>query len=485
MNDVETVALIAGGHTFGKTHGAADPGKYVGKEPAGASIEEQGLGWKNTLGSGNGINTITSGLEGAWTTTPTQWSNNYFENLFGFDWELTKSPAGANQWKPKGGAGSGTVPDAHDPSISHAPTMLTSDIALKVDPAYEKVSKRFYENPDLFADAFARAWFKLTHRDMGPRSRYVGTEVPAEVLIWQDPIPSSTYKMIDSADIASLKSKILSSGLTVSELVSAAWASASTFRGSDKRGGANGGRIRLAPQKFWAVNNPAQLSKVLDILENIQKEFNATNNEKGISLADLIVLAGSAAIEKAAKDGGIEVNVPFVAGRTDASQDETDVESFGVLEPIADGFRNYVKPRTLVSAEEMLIDKAQLLTLSAPELTVLVGGLRVLNTNFDGSKNGVFTNTPGVLTNDFFVNLIDLSTTWKSVDAHQYLFEGSDRSSGQVKWSGTRVDLIFGSNSELRALAEVYACEDSKNKFVTDFVAAWTKVMNLDRFDLV
>jgi catalase-peroxidase len=485
MNDEETVALIAGGHTFGKTHGAADPGKYVGKEPAGAGIEEQGLGWKNTFGSGNGVNTITSGLEGAWTTTPTHWSNNYFENLFGFDWELTKSPAGANQWKPKGGAGSGTVPDAHDPSISHAPTMLTSDIALKVDPAYEKVSKRFYENPDLFADTFARAWFKLTHRDMGPRSRYVGTEVPAEVLIWQDPIPSSTYKMIDSADIASLKSKILSSGLTVSELVSAAWASASTFRGSDKRGGANGGRIRLAPQKFWAVNNPAQLSKVLDVLENIQKEFNATNNEKGISLADLIVLAGSAAIEKAAKDGGIEVNVPFVAGRTDASQDETDVESFGVLEPIADGFRNYVKPRTLVSAEEMLIDKAQLLTLSAPELTVLVGGLRVLNTNFDGSKNGVFTNTPGVLTNDFFVNLIDLSTTWKSVDAHQYLFEGSDRSSGQVKWSGTRVDLIFGSNSELRALAEVYACEDSKNKFVTDFVAAWAKVMNLDRFDLV
>ena len=485
MNDEETVALIAGGHTFGKTHGAADPGKYVGKEPAGAGIEEQGLGWKNTFGSGNGVNTITSGLEGAWTTTPTQWSNNYFENLFGFDWELTKSPAGANQWKPKGGAGSGTVPDAHDPSISHAPTMLTSDIALKVDPAYEKVSKRFYENPDLFADAFARAWFKLTHRDMGPRSRYVGTEVPAEVLIWQDPIPSSTFKMIDSADIVSLKSKILSSGLTVSELVSAAWASASTFRGSDKRGGANGGRIRLAPQKFWAVNNPAQLSKVLDILENIQKEFNATNNEKGISLADIIVLAGSAAIEKAAKDGGVEVNVPFVAGRTDASQDETDVESFGVLEPIADGFRNYVKPRTLVSAEEMLIDKAQLLTLSAPELTVLVGGLRVLNTNFDGSKNGVFTNTPGVLTNDFFVNLIDLSTTWKSLDAHQYLFEGSDRSSGEVKWSGTRVDLIFGSNSELRALAEVYACEDSKNKFVTDFVAAWTKVMNLDRFDLV
>ena len=485
MNDEETVALIAGGHTFGKTHGAADPGKYVGKEPAGASIEEQGLGWKNTLGSGNGINTITSGLEGAWTTTPTQWSNNYFENLFGFDWELTKSPAGANQWKPKGGAGSGTVPDAHDPSISHAPTMLTSDIALKVDPAYAKVSKSFYENPDLFADAFARAWFKLTHRDMGPRSRYVGTEVPAEVLIWQDPIPSATYKLINAADIVTLKSKILSSGLKASELVSTAWASASTFRGSDKRGGANGGRIRLAPQKFWAVNNPAQLSKVLDILENIQKEFNAANKDKGVSIADLIILGGSVAIEKAAKDGGVEVKVPFVAGRTDASQDETDVESFGVLEPIADGFRNYVKPRTLVSAEEMLIDKAQLLTLSAPELTVLIGGLRVLNTNFDGSNHGVFTNTPGVLTNDFFVNLIDLSTTWKANDAHQYLFEGSDRSSGQVKWSGTRVDLIFGSNSELRALAEVYACEDSKNKFVIDFVAAWTKVMNLDRFDLV
>jgi catalase-peroxidase len=481
MNDEETVALIAGGHTFGKTHGAADPGKYVGKEPAGASIEEQGLGWKNTFGSGNGVNTITSGLEGAWTTTPTQWSNNYFENLFGYDWELTKSPAGANQWKPKGGAGSGTVPDAHDPSISHAPTMLTTDIALKVDPAYAKVSKSFYENPDLFADAFARAWFKLTHRDMGPRSRYVGAEVPAEVLIWQDPIPASTYKMIDSADIISLKNIILSSGLSVSELVSAAWASASTFRGSDKRGGANGGRIRLAPQRFWAVNNPAQLSKVLDILENIQKEFNTANKEKGVSLADLIVLGGSVAIEKAAKDGGVEVNVPFVAGRADSSQDETDVESFGVLEPIADGFRNYVKPRTLVSAEEMLIDKAQLLTLSAPELTVLVGGLRVLNTNFDGSNHGVFTNTPGILSNDFFVNLIDFNTTWKSIDAHQYVFEGSDRSSGQVKWSGTRVDLIFGSNSELRALAEVYACEDAKNKFVIDFVASWTKVMNLDQ----
>jgi catalase-peroxidase len=485
MNDEETVALIAGGHTFGKTHGAADPGKYVGKEPAAASIEEQGLGWKNSLGSGNGINTITSGLEGAWTTTPTQWSNNYFENLFGFDWELTKSPAGANQWKPKGGAGSGSVPDAHDASITHAPTMLTTDLALKVDPAYAKVSKRFYENPDLFADAFARAWFKLTHRDMGPRSRYVGAEVPEEILIWQDPIPAAKFKPIDSSDILALKNKILSSGLTVSELVSTAWSSASTFRGSDKRGGANGGRIRLAPQKFWAVNNPSQLSRVLDVLENIQKEFNSANQDKEVSLADLVVLGGSVAVEKAAKDGGIEISVPFVAGRTDATQDDTDVESFGVLEPIADGFRNYIKPRTLLSAEDMLIDKAQLLTLSAPELTVLIGGLRVLNTNFDGSNHGVLTKKPGVLTNDFFVNLIDLSTTWKAVDAHQYVFEGSDRSTGQIHWSGTRVDLIFGSNSELRAISEVYASEDSQLKFVTDFVAAWTKVMNLDRFDLV
>ena len=484
MNDEETVALIAGGHTFGKTHGAADPGKYVGKEPAGADIEEQGLGWKNTLNTGNGINTITSGLEGAWTTTPTKWSNNYFENLLGFEWELRKSPAGANQWKPKAGAGAGTVPDAHDASLKHAPTMLTTDLALKVDPAYGPISKRFYENPDQFADAFARAWFKLTHRDMGPRSRYVGTEVPTEILIWQDPIPAVTHKLIDATDIAALKTKILASGVSVSALVSTAWSSASTFRGSDKRGGANGARIRLAPQKYWAANNPAQLSKVLDALEAIQKEFNTTNKEKQVSLADLIVLGGAAAIEKAAKEGGQDVKVPFTPGRTDATQEEADVESFAVLEPIADGFRNYIKPRTLISPEDMIVDKAQLLTLTAPEMTVLLGGLRVLNTNFDGSKHGVFTNQPGVLTNDFFTNLIDFTITWKATDAHQYTFEGSDRTTGKVKWTGTRVDLIFGSNSELRAIAEVYACEDAKGKFINDFIAAWTKVMNLDRFDL-
>ena len=484
MNDEETVALIAGGHTFGKTHGAADPGKYVGKEPAGAGIEEQGLGWKNTLNTGNGINTITSGLEGAWTTTPTKWSNNYFKNLLGFEWELTKSPAGANQWKPKAGAGAGTVPDAHDASLKHAPTMLTTDLALKVDPAYGPISKRFYENPDQFADAFARAWFKLTHRDMGPRSRYVGTEVPTEILIWQDPIPAVTHKLIDATDTATLKTKIISSGLSINELVATAWASASTFRGSDKRGGANGARIRLAPQKYWAANNPAQLSKVLDALEAIQKEFNTTNKEKQVSLADLIVLGGGAAIEKAAKEGGQDVKVPFTPGRTDATQEETDVESFAVLEPIADGFRNYIKPRTLISPEDMIVDKAQLLTLTAPEMTVLLGGLRVLNTNFDGSKHGVFTNQPGVLTNDFFTNLIDFTITWKATDAHQYTFEGSDRTTGKVKWTGTRVDLIFGSNSELRAIAEVYACEDAKGKFINDFIAAWTKVMNLDRFDL-
>ena len=484
MNDEETVALIAGGHTFGKTHGAADPGKYVGKEPAAAGIEEQGLGWKNTLNSGNGVNTITSGLEGAWTTTPTQWSNNYFENLFGFEWELTKSPAGAHQWKPKAGGGSGTVPDAHDANLKHAPTMLTTDLALRFDPAYGPISKRFYENPDQFADAFARAWFKLTHRDMGPRSRYVGAEVPAEELVWQDPIPAVTHALVDAADIASLKAKIIATGLTVAELVSTAWASASTFRGSDKRGGANGARIRLAPQKYWAVNNPTQLSKVLDALETIQKDFNTNNKEKQVSLADLIVLAGGAAIEKAAKEGGQEVTVPFTPGRTDASEAQTDVASFAVLEPYADGFRNYVKKHYAVSTEEMLIDKAQLLTLTAPELTVLVGGLRVLNTNYDGSTHGVFTTNPGVLTNDFFVNLIDFSTTWKAKDPAQQLFEGADRATGKVKWTGTRVDLIFGSNSELRALAEVYACEDAKSKFVHDFVAAWTKVMQLDRFDL-
>ena len=484
MNDEETVALIAGGHTFGKTHGAADPGKYVGKEPAGASIEEQGLGWKNTFNSGNGANTITSGLEGAWTTTPTQWSNNYFENLFGFEWELTKSPAGAHQWKPKAGAGAGTVPDAHDPSLKHAPTMLTTDIALRVDPAYGKISKRFYENPDQFADAFARAWFKLTHRDMGPRSRYLGAEVPSEILIWQDPIPAINYKQIDESDINQLKTKIITTGIAVSALVSTAWASASTFRGSDKRGGANGARIRLAPQKFWAVNNPAQLSKVLEALEAIQKQFNEANKEKQVSLADLIVLAGAAAIEKAAKDGGFDVKVPFVAGRADATEDQTDVASFAVLEPIADGFRNYIKPRTMLSPEDMLIDKAQLLNLTAPELTVLVGGLRVLDTNFDNSKHGVFTQKPGVLSNDFFTHLIDSNISWKAADAHQYIFEGSDRATGNVKYTGTRVDLIFGSNTELRALAEVYACDDAKEKFIHDFIAAWHKVMNLDRFDL-
>jgi catalase-peroxidase len=485
MNDEETVALIAGGHTFGKTHGAADPGKYVGKEPAAADIAEQGQGWKNTFGTGSGVHTITSGLEGAWTTTPTQWSNNYFENLYKYDWELVKSPAGAHQWKPKAGAGAGTVPDAHDPSITHAPTMLTTDLALILDPAYAPISKRFYENPDQLADAFARAWFKLTHRDMGPRARYVGPEVPAEILIWQDPIPAVNYKLVDASDIEALKAKVLAAGLTVSELVSAAWASASTFRGSDKRGGANGARIRLAPQKYWAVNNPAQLSKVLDALETIQKDFNASaTGGKQVSMADLIVLAGAAAIEKAAKEGGVAVKVPFTAGRADASQEETDVASFAVLEPIADAFRNYIKPRTLVSAEEMLIDKAQLLTLTAPEMTVLFGGMRTLNTNFDQSHHGVFTNTPGVLTNDYFVNLIDYNNSWKASDHSQNAFEGADRKTGAVKFTGTRVDLIFGSNSELRALAEVYACDDAKTKFVHDFVAAWNKVMELDRFDL-
>jgi catalase-peroxidase len=485
MNDEETVALIAGGHTFGKTHGAADPSKYVGKEPAGASIEEQGLGWKNTFGSGNGVNTITSGLEGAWTTTPTQWSNNYFENLFGYEWELSKSPAGAHQWKPKAGAGADTVPDAHDPAKRHAPTMLTTDIALRVDPAYEKVSRNFYENPDQFADAFARAWFKLTHRDMGPRSRYVGSEVPAEVLIWQDPIPAVEHTLINDQDAGDLKAKVLASGLTVSELVSTAWASASTFRGSDKRGGANGARVRLAPQKYWEVNNPSQLSKVLDVLESIQSAFNAANaGGKQVSIADLIVLAGNAGVEQAAKNAGHDITVPFTAGRTDASQDQTDVESFAVLEPAADGFRNYKKSRYKSAAEEMLIDKAQLMTLTAPELTVLVGGMRVLDTNFDHSQHGVFTKRPGHLTNDFFTNLIDFSTTWKASSASNEAFEGSDRSTGELKWTATRADLIFGSNSELRALAELYACEDAEQKFVHDFVAAWTKVMNLDRFDL-
>ena len=484
MNDEETVALIAGGHTFGKSHGAADPAKYVGREPAGAPIEEMSMGWKNSFGTGNGENTITSGLEGAWTTTPTKWSNNYFENLFGFEWELTKSPAGAHQWKPKGDAGANSVPDAHNPAKRHAPMMLTTDLALRFDPAYEKISRRFYENPDQFADAFARAWFKLTHRDMGPRARYLGPEVPAEELIWQDPIPAVTHALVDAADIAALKATLLASGLTVSQLVSTAWAAASTFRGSDKRGGANGARIRLAPQKYWEVNNPAVLSKVLDVLEGIQKEFNSANGSKQISLADLIVLGGVAAIEKAAKDAGVEVSVPFTPGRADASQEQTDVESFAVLEPIADGFRNYVKGRTHTAAEELLVDKAQLLTLTAPEMTALVGGMRVLNTNYNGSAHGVFTKSPGVLSNDFFVNLLDFGTTWKAADEYQQVFEGRDRMTGEVKWTGTRADLIFGSNTELRAIAEVYGCADGKVKFVHDFMAAWNKVMNLDRFDL-
>ncbi|MBK9320130.1 MAG: catalase/peroxidase HPI [Bacteroidetes bacterium] len=485
MNDEETVALIAGGHTFGKTHGAGDPGKYVGPEPAAAGIEEQSMGWKNSMGSGNGVNTITSGLEGAWTTTPTKWSNNFFENLFGFDWELTKSPAGAHQWKPKNGKAANSVPDAHDPSKRHAPTMLTTDLSLKMDPAYEKISRRFHEHPEEFADAFARAWFKLTHRDMGPRARYLGPEVPAEELIWQDPVPAVTYKLIDEKDIAALKSKLLSSGLTIAELVSTAWASASAFRGSDKRGGANGARIRLAPQKDWKVNNPAQLSKVLKAIEGIQNEFNTAQSDgRKVSIADLIVLGGCAGIEKAAKNAGHEVKVPFIAGRTDASQEQTDVESFAVLEPLADGFRNFVKTKYTVSAEEMLVDKAQLLTLTAPEMTVLVGGMRVLNTNFDGSQHGVFTKRPESLTNDFFVNLLDLNTKWAATNDGQDVFTGSDRATGTAKWTGTRVDLIFGSNSELRAIAEVYGCGDGQEKFVKDFIAAWTKVMNADRFDL-
>ncbi len=483
MNDEETVALIAGGHTFGKTHGAADPDQYVGPEPAAASIEEQGLGWSNTYGSGNAGDTITSGLEGAWSTTPTKWSNNFFENLYRYEWELTKSPAGAHQWKPKDDAGSGTVPDAHDASKSHAPFMLTTDLSLREDPDYEKISRRFYENPDEFADAFARAWFKLTHRDMGPRALYLGPEVPAEELIWQDPIPTVTHELIDDQDIAALKGKILTSGLSVSQLVTTAWASASTFRGSDKRGGANGARIRLAPQKDWEVNNPAQLAKVMEILEHIHKEFNsAQSGGKMVSLADLIVLGGCAGIEKAAKDDGHDVSVPFTPGRGDASQEQTDAESFAALEPKADGFRNYLKTQYAVSAEEMLVDRAQLLTLTVPEMTVLVGGMRVLDTNFDQSQQGVFTKRPEALTNDFFVNLLDLGTTWKAGSESADVFEGRDRATGEVKWTGTRADLIFGSNSELRALAEVYGCEDSQEKFVQDFVAVWNKVMNLDRF---
>ncbi len=485
MNDEETVALIAGGHTFGKTHGAADAAKYVGVEPAGASIEQQSMGWKNSYGSGHGVHTITSGLEGAWTTTPTKWSNNFFENLFGFDWELTKSPAGAFQWKPKNGAGAGTVPDAHDKSLRHAPTMLTTDLALRFDPIYEKISRRFFENPDAFADAFARAWYKLTHRDMGPRARYLGPEVPQEELIWQDPLPPVTHKLVDDKDIAALKSKILASGLTVSQLVSTAWASASTFRGSDKRGGANGARIRLAPQRLWEVNNPIQLAVVLKALEDIQKEFNAAQTGgKKVSLADLIVLAGCAGVEKAAQNAGHKITVPFAPGRADASQEQTDVESFDVLEPVADGFRNYVQSHHKSAAEELLVDKAQLLTLTAPEMTVLVGGMRVLNTNYDKSQHGVFTKRAEALTNDFFLNLLDFGTTWNASATSQNVFEGRDRKTGAVRWTGTRVDLIFGSNSELRAIAEVYGCADGEQKFVHDFVAAWNKVMNLDRFDL-
>ena len=484
MNDEETVALIAGGHTFGKTHGAG-PASHVGHEPEAAGIEEQGLGWKNSFGTGKGGDTITSGLEVIWTSTPTRWSSNFFWNLFGYDWELTKSPAGAQQWIPKGGAGANSVPDAHDPSKRHAPTMLTTDLALRFDPAYEKISRRFYEHPDEFADAFARAWFKLTHRDMGPRARYLGPEVPAEELIWQDPIPAVNDPLIDAQDIASLKDGIRASGLSVSELVSTAWASASTFRGSDKRGGANGARVRLAPQKDWEVNQPTQLAKVLETLEGIQRAFNhAASGGKQVSLADLIVLAGCAGIEQAAKNAGCPVTVPFTPGRMDATPEQTDAASFAVLEPIADGFRNYQKARYAVSVEELLIDKAQLLTLSAPEMTVLIGGMRVLQTNADGSSHGVFTKRPAALTNDFFVNLLDMGTEWKAVSDEADLFEGYDRGTGELQWSGTRVDLIFGSNSQLRALAEVYGSADAREKFVHDFIAVWNKVMNLDRFDL-
>ena len=484
MNDEETVALIAGGHAFGKTHGAGDK-KHVGPEPEAAPIEEQGLGWKSSFGSGIGNDTITDGEEVIWTNTPTKWSNNFFRILFSFEWELTKSPAGAYQWKPKGGAGADTVPDPHDASKRRAPSMLTTDLALRFDPVYEKISRRFFENPDQLADAFARAWFKLTHRDMGPRTRYLGPEVPAEELIWQDPIPAVNHTLIDAPDIASLKGKVLASGLSVPELVSTAWASASTFRGSDKRGGANGARIRLAPQKDWEINQPARLAKVLKTLEGIRSAFNGTAScGKKVSLADLIVLAGCAGVEQAAKNAGFEVTVPFAPGRMDASQEQTDVESFAVLEPAADGFRNYLKAKYAVTAEELLVDRAQLLTLTAPEMTVLVGGMRVLGTNFGGVPHGVFTKRPEALTNDFFVNLLDMSTTWKATAQDDGVFEGRDRISGALRWTGTRVDLIFGSNSQLRALAEVYACEDSQEKFLHDFVAVWNKVMNLDRFDL-
>ncbi len=484
MNDYETVALIAGGHTFGKTHGAADADQYVGVEPAGASIQEMSTGWKNNYGSGKGEHTITSGLEGAWTTTPTQWSNNYFENLFGYDWELTKGPGGAFQWTPKNGAGVASVPDAHNPEKKHAPMMLTSDIALKMDPIYEPISRHFFENPEEFADAFAKAWFKLTHRDMGPINRYLGPDVPEKELIWQDPIPKVNHELIDESDELILKAEILETGLSISQMISAAWASASTFRNSDKRGGANGARVSLSPQKYWDVNQPIQLGKVLDALTTIKNNFNRLNNKKQVSLADLIVLAGVTAIEKAANDAGYKINVPFIAGRADASQEQTDVESFSVLEPAADGFRNYLKKQYAVGAEKLLIDKAQLMTLTAPEMTVLVGGMRVLNANFEGSQNGVLTNRPEVLSNDFFVNLLDMNTSWEATDDSENEFQGRDLKTGEIKWTGSRVDLIFGSNSELRAISEVYGSSDGEEKFVKDFVSAWSKVMNLDRYDI-
>ncbi|MFH6603307.1 catalase/peroxidase HPI [Maribacter algicola] len=484
MNDYETVALIAGGHTFGKTHGAASGSEYVEAEPEGASIEMMGMGWKNNFGTGNGSDTITSGLEGAWTSTPTQWSNRFFENLFGYEWELTKSPAGAHQWRPKNGGGADTIPDAHNPEKKHAPFMLTTDLSLRMDPAYEKISRHFYENPDEFAEAYSRAWFKLTHRDMGPIARYLGPEVPQEELIWQDPIPAVEHGLINDADIAELKKRILASGLSVSQLVATAWASASTFRGSDKRGGANGARIRLAPQKNWEVNNPAQLDKVLKTYEAIRKEFNEGQANKKVSIADLIVLGGSAGIEEAAKNAGHDITVPFTPGRADASQEQTDIESFDALEPRADGFRNYVKGKPATPAEKMLIDRAQLLTLTVPEMTVLIGGLRVLDVNHNQSQHGVFTDRTGSLTNDFFVNLLDFNVKWEASSESEEIFAGRSRATGDVKWAGTRVDLIFGSNSELRAISEVYACDDSQERFVKDFVAAWTKVMDLDRFDL-
>jgi catalase-peroxidase len=484
MNDEETVALIAGGHTFGKTHGAG-PASHVQTDPEASDIELQSLGWRSGFNTGMGVDAITSGLEVTWTTTPTRWNTDFFRNLFGYEWELTKSPAGAHQWKPKNGAGAGTVPHAHDAAKRISPSMLTTDLALRLDPAYEKISRRFMEHPDQFADAFARAWFKLTHRDMGPRARYLGPEVPAEELIWQDPIPAVSHELIGQADVASLKGKILASGLTVSELVSTAWASASTFRGSDKRGGANGARIRLAPQKDWAVNQPEQLARVLKTLEGIQRQFNSTQTgDKRVSLADLIVLGGCAGIEQAARNAGHAVTVPFAPGRTDARQEQTDVESFAVLEPVADGFRNYQKSRYAVLPEALLIDRAQLLTLTAPEMTVLIGGLRVLNTNVGKSKQGVFTKRPETLTNDFFKNLLDMGTQWKAVSDAKDVFEGRDRKTGELRWTGTRVDLVFGSNAQLRALAEVYGSSDAQEKFVHDFVTAWTKVMNLDRFDL-